>query len=71
MTRKYKVDPALLIDTAVRMETMGYGGVEYQGSVRSSAELRRMVGEPVFPLPPFNAYLYYMNKDGSSGQRGH
>lgn len=66
MPRKYKVDPALLIDTAVRMETMGYKGVEYQGSVRSSAELRRMAGEAMFPLPPFSAKLYYMGKDGSS-----
>ena len=66
MPRKYKVDPALLIEQAVRMETLGYQGIEYQGSVRSSTELRRMAGEPVFPLPPFSAKLYYMGKDGSS-----
>jgi hypothetical protein len=27
-----------------------------------------MAGPPVFPLSPFNADLYYMNKDGSSSK---
>ena len=66
MPRKYKVDPALVIDQAVRMEILGRRGVEFQGAVRSSDEIRQMAGPPVFPLPPFNAYLYYLNKNGSS-----
>lgn len=65
MSRKYNVDPTLVVDQAVRMETMGRKGVWFQGKVRSSKELRSLV-EPIFPLSPFNAYEYYMNKDGSS-----
>lgn len=67
MPLKYKVDPALLIEEAVRNECVGRKGVWYQGKIRSSAEMRKLAGPPIFPLPPFNAYEYYMNKNGSSG----
>ena len=59
------VDPALVVDQAVRMEILGRPGIEFQGKMRSSAEIRRMAGPPVFPLSPFNEYQYYMSKNGS------
>ena len=60
------VDPALVVEQAIRMEVMGRRGIEYQGKIRTSAEIRRMAGTPIFPLPPFNAYAYYTNKNGPS-----
>lgn len=66
MVKKYKVDPALLVEEAVRMECIGRKGIEYHGKIRSSAEMRKLAGQPIFPLPPFSAYQYYMNKNGSS-----
>ena len=60
------VDPALVIDQAVRAEILGRPGIEFQGKMRTSAEIRRMAGPLVFPLPPFNEYLYQMSKHGSS-----
>ena len=68
MPTKYNVDPALVVDQAVRMEVLGRKGIEFRGAIRSSSEIRHMAGPPVFPLSPFNAELYYMNKDGSSSQ---
>lgn len=56
-----EVDPSLLIESAVRMETIGRKGVWYQGRIYSSKELRKL-SDLVFPLPPFNGYEYYMNK---------
>ncbi len=56
-----QVDPILLIESAVRMETMGRKGVWYQGRIYSSKELRNL-SDLVFPLPPFSSYEYYMNK---------
>ena len=61
-----EVDPNLLIESAVRMETIGRSGVWYQGRIYSSKELRKL-SEPIFPLPPFNGYAYYMNKKNGSG----
>lgn len=58
------IDPSLVVDQAVRMEILGRRGIEFQGKMRTSAEIRRMAGPPVFPLPPFNEYQYYMNKNG-------
>lgn len=69
---KVKVNPALLIDQAVRAEVLGRKGVWYQGQERSSAELRKLAGPALFPLPPFNEKAFYdMYKDGSnsSGSR--
>jgi hypothetical protein len=56
------VDPALVVDQAVRAEILGRPGIEFQGKMRTSAEIRRMAGSPVFPLAPFNEALYYQNK---------
>lgn len=63
---KVKVNPALLIEHAVRAKTMERAGVEFQGRIHSSDELRKLSGAPIFPLPPFNEKQYYMNKNGSS-----
>jgi hypothetical protein len=60
------VDPALVVDQAVRAEILGRPGIEFQGKMRTSAEIRRIAGPLVFPLPPFNEYLYQMSKNGSS-----
>lgn len=62
-----KVDPALAVEAAVRQEVMGQRGVYFGSHVMSSDELRRMAGEPVFPLYPFNVSDYYLSKNGSSG----
>lgn len=64
--RRTKVDPALAIEAALRQEVMGQRGVYFGSYVVSSKELRRMAGEPVFPLPPFSANEYYLTKYGSS-----
>lgn len=56
------VDPALVVDQAVRMEILGRPGIEFQGKMRTSAEIRRMAGPPVFPLSPFNEALFYQSK---------
>lgn len=56
------VDPALVVDQAVRAEILGRPGIEFQGKMRTSSEIRRMAGPPVFPLPPFNEALFYQSK---------
>lgn len=61
-----KVDPALAVEAALRQEVLGQQGVFFGSRVLSSYELRYMGGEPLFPLPPFNANEYYTNKHGSS-----
>lgn len=66
MPRRTKVDPALLVDVAFRQEVLGHRGVYFQGSVRSSAELRRMASQPVFPLAPFDEKLYYLQQKTDS-----
>lgn len=67
MPRRTKVDPALAIEVAFRQEVLGHKGVFYQGKVRSSAELRSLATEPLFPLAPFDGYSYYTRKTDSAG----
>lgn len=65
-----KVDPALAVEAAIRQEVLGQQGVFFGSHVMSSDELRRMGGELVFPLYPFNANEYYATKYGSSSSSG-
>ena len=64
-----QVDPSLLVESAVRAETLGRNGVWYNGRIYSSKELRKL-SKPIFPLSPFNGYEYYMNKKNGSGCSG-
>jgi hypothetical protein len=57
--RRYRVDPALAIECAVRQEVLGHSGVHFGHHVMSSAELRRISEAPVFPLYPFTFVGYY------------
>lgn len=49
MPAKYTVTPEVALESAVRAEVMGYSGVEFQGRIVSSQELRRMF-QPIHPL---------------------
>lgn len=64
--RRYRVDPALAIECAVRQEVLGQSGVHFGSHVMSSAELRRISSAPVFPLAPFNIVSYYTEKTQSN-----
>lgn len=70
MPRRYEVDPELLVEQALRMKILGRKGVELAGRTYTVEELRRIT-YPAFPLVQFSEYEYYMNKDGSGGQRGY
>ena len=59
MPANFKLTADMMIDQAIRMETIGRKGVWFNGQLRSSSELRKLAGEPLFPLPPFNAYEYH------------
>jgi hypothetical protein len=63
--RRYRVDPALAIECALRQEVLGHGGVYFGSHVMSSRALTRMAGEPIFPLSPFNIVGYYTLKTNS------
>lgn len=59
MPAKHKIDPALLIAQAERMEILGRPGLEWQGRVFTSKQLRELASIPVFPLRPFDGSQFY------------